>query len=135
MQTEVNGILLAKIGGMESMGRLRLQPREFRLRAGARSEVDRRFLQIVNHLPENVNLSEFIKKTVVTYYNEQSKLSEADKLQQDFFELQEQIDQFVENLRKTIKIVSNEEKPKIAAIKEQMGTLLNQLHESMEKVS
>ena len=117
------------------MGKLRLQPREFRLRAGARSEVDRRFLQIVNHLPENVNLSEFIKKTVVNFYDEQSKLSEADKLQQEFFELQEYLDIFVENLQKAINTAPNEEKPKITVIKEQMGSLLNDLLESVEKVS
>ena len=117
------------------MGKLRLQPREFRLRAGARSEVDRRFLQIVNHLPENINLSEFIKKTVVQYYEEQGKLSEADKLQQDFFELQEQLDKFLENFQKISRVVSNEEKPKIVAIKDKMGNLFNELLESMENVS
>lgn len=117
------------------MGKLRLQPREFRLRAGARSEVDRRFLQIVNLLPENINLSEFIKKTVVTYCEEQSKFSKADKLQQDFFEIQEQLGQFVENLQKVAKTIPNEEKSKIIAIKEKTEILFNSLLESMEDVS
>ena len=117
------------------MGRLRLQPREFRLRAGARSEVDRRFLQIVNHLPENINLSEFIKKTVVDYYEEQSNFSEADKLQRDFFEIQEQLGEFVENLQKAAKTIPNEEKIKITAIKDKMGILFNDLLESMKNVS
>jgi hypothetical protein len=117
------------------MGRLRLQPREFRLRAGARSEVDRKFLRIVNHLPENVNLSEFIKKTVVNYYEEQSKFSEADKLQQDFFEIQEQLGQFVENLQKVAKTIPSEEKPKIATIKDKMESFFSDLLESIENVS
>jgi archaellin len=118
-----------------AMGKLRLQPREFRLRAGARSEVDRRFLQIVNLLPENINLSEFIKKTVVTYYEEQSKFSKADKLQQDFFEIQEQLGQFVENLQKVAKTIPNEEKFKIIVIRDKMEILFNNLLESMENVS
>jgi hypothetical protein len=103
------------------MGRLRLQPREFRLRAGARSEVDRRFLQIVNHLPEDINLSEFIKKTVVEYYNQQSKLSEADKLQQDFLELQERFEEFTENLQRLA--VQNVEAEKVAKIKDDLQKL------------
>jgi len=123
------------MGGRKSMGKLRLQPREFRLRAGARSQVDRSFLQIINHLPENINLSEFIKKTVVNYYEEQSKFSEADKLQQDFFEIQEQLEEFIVNLQKAAKSVPNEEKFKIKALKDKMGTFFNDLLESMENVS
>jgi hypothetical protein len=103
------------------MGRLRIQPREFRLRAGARSEVDRRFLQIVNHLPEDTNLSEFIKKTVVEYCNQQSKLSEADKLQQDFLELQERFEEFTENLQKLA--VQNVDTEKVAKIKDDLQKL------------
>jgi hypothetical protein len=82
------------------MGRLKLQPREFRLRAGARSEMDRHFLQIVNHLPEDTNLSEFIKTAVVEHFQRQSKLSEADLLQQEFLELQERFWDFIENLKR-----------------------------------
>jgi hypothetical protein len=112
------------------MGRLRLQPREFRLRAGARSEVDRCFLQIVNHLPENINLSEFIKKTVVNYYEQQSKFSEADKLQFDFLELQEHFGEFVDNLQRLEGVTQNDEVEKVAKIKDDLENFIKAILES-----
>lgn len=110
------------------MGRLRLQPREFRLRAGARSEVDRRFLQIVNHLPEDTNLSEFIKKTVVDYCDEQSKISASDRLQQDFLELQEHFEEFLNNLGQ-FRVQNADEAEKVAKIKTDLQNLVKTVNE------
>jgi hypothetical protein len=104
------------------MGKLKLQPREFRLRAGARSEVDRHFLQIVNHLPEDTNLSEFIKNAVVKHFELQSKLSEADLLQQELVELQEQMREFSENLNRIAK--KNVEIEKVAKMKADLKELI-----------
>jgi hypothetical protein len=109
------------------MGRLRLQPREFRLRAGARSEVDRRFLQIVNHLPDDSNLSEFIKKTVVEYYDQQSKLSATDKLQQEFLDLEEHFVEFMDKLRRLA--VQNVEVEKVAKIKVDLLKLADEIRD------
>lgn len=75
------------LNGVFEMGKFRLQPREFRLRAGARTELDRQFLQIVGNLPEEANLSEFIKQAVVEHYQQHHKLSELDLLKQEFSEL------------------------------------------------
>ena len=111
------------------MGKLRLQPREFRLRAGARSEVDRQFLQIVNHLPEDTNLSEFIKNAVVKYFERQSKLSEADLLQQELVELQDYFIEFSENLKRIAE--KNIEAEKVAKVKAD----LRELAETITKIS
>lgn len=96
------------------MGKLRLQPREFRLRAGARSEVDRRFLQIVSRLPEDTNLSEYIKTAVVQYNEYQSSLSEADRLQREFDDLLERIGDFMADFQKAR--AKNEEPLKLAEL-------------------
>jgi uncharacterized protein (DUF1697 family) len=107
------------------MGKLRLQPREFRLRAGARSEMDRNFLQIVNHLPEETNLSEFIKNAVVEFYRQQSQLSEVDRLQQEFWELQAQMEAFIAELRSIN--VADHEKEKISQIKSELQLMVENI--------
>ena len=45
-----------------------LQSRQIPLYAGVRSEVDRKFLKIINSLPKKTNLNEFIKSAVVEVY-------------------------------------------------------------------
>ena len=115
------------IGG--KMVKLKLQPREFRLRAGARSEFDRHFLQIVNHLPEDINLSEFIKNAVVEYFELQSKFSEADLLQQEFVELQDRFDGLIEKLRQITE--KGLETEKVAKIKSN----LRELAETIKTIS
>jgi hypothetical protein len=107
------------------MVKLKLQPREFRLRAGARSELDRRFLQIVNHLSEDTNLSEFIKNAVVEHFERQSNLSEADLLQLEFIDLKERFWSFVENIKRIAE--KNVEVDKVAKLQAD-------LHELAEKI-
>ncbi|HBE79512.1 MAG TPA: hypothetical protein DDW65_17305 [Firmicutes bacterium] len=111
------------------MGKLRLQPREFRLRAGARSEMDRNFLQIVNHLPEETNLSEFIKNAVVEFCRQQSQLSVVDHLQQEFWELQAQMEEFIAKLSSIS--VADHEKEKISQIKTDLQLLAENITQSL----
>ncbi len=81
------------------MAKLKLQPREFRLRAGARTELDKQFLQIVGKLPEDINLSEFIKTSVVENYQRQNELSELDLLEEDFNDLADKLYQIKANIK------------------------------------
>ena len=81
------------------MARLKLQPREFRLRAGARTDLDRSFLQIIAALPADANLSEFIKTQVVEGYQRRHHLSDGELLQEELLEIRAQLRDFCLKLR------------------------------------
>lgn len=71
------------------MWKPRLKPREFRFRAGARTELDQSFLRIVSALPKGTNISEFLKSAVVENELRKQELSTFDRLMQDGRELLE----------------------------------------------
>jgi hypothetical protein len=58
----------------------RLKPRQIPLYAGIRSEMDREFLKIINALPEETNLNEFIKSAVVELNRRKKDLSDIEEL-------------------------------------------------------
>lgn len=65
------------------MWKPRLKPREFRFRAGARTELDQSFLRIVSTLPKGTNISEFLKSAVVENEQRKQELSTFDRLMKD----------------------------------------------------
>ena len=71
------------------MWKPRLKPREFRFRAGARTELDQSFLRIVSTLPKGTNISEFLKSAVVENELRKQELSTYDRLMKDGQELLE----------------------------------------------
>ncbi len=73
------------------MWKSRLTPREFRFRAGARTELDQAFLKIINNLPPDINLSEFLKNSVVENELHKQELSEAERLMADLRDSLDQI--------------------------------------------
>lgn len=57
-----------------------LKPKQIPLYAGVRSEMDREFLRIINTLPEETNLNEFIKSAVVELHHHRKDLSDIEEL-------------------------------------------------------
>jgi hypothetical protein len=95
------------------MSLFRLIPKEFRFRAGVRTELDRNFLRIVNMLSDERNLSEFIKKSVVDNYRRQLELTELERLREEFHEtarlLEDLRDRIQREISKTSEIVQKKE--------------------------
>ncbi|TCL60293.1 hypothetical protein EDC14_103646 [Hydrogenispora ethanolica] len=73
------------------MWKPRIKPREFRFRAGARTELDQAFLKIVGNLSPEANLSEFIKSAVVENELRKSEQSPADRMLRESSELLEKV--------------------------------------------
>ena len=57
-----------------------LKPKQIPLYAGTRSEIDREFLRIINVLPEETNLNEFIKLAVVEFHRRKKEISDIEEL-------------------------------------------------------
>lgn len=82
------------------MWKPRIKPREFRFRAGARTELDQAFLKIVGSLSPETNLSEFIKSAVVENDLRKREQSAADRLVNDSRELLEKIQYLILRFQK-----------------------------------
>ncbi|MGE5581467.1 MAG: hypothetical protein ACM3X9_02925 [Bacillota bacterium] len=108
------------------MGKFKLQPREFRLRAGARTDLDRNFLQIVNSLPDEANLSEFIKAAVVESYQRRNKLSEVEQLQQETEEMLEMFNNLCLKFR--IVAAKNPAEAKLEELKTSLKKLADEIY-------
>jgi predicted transcriptional regulator len=82
------------------MSLFRLTPKEFRFRAGVRTELDRNFLRIVNMLSDERNLSEFIKRSVVEDYRRKLEQTELERLREEFHEIAHQFEDLHDRIQR-----------------------------------
>jgi hypothetical protein len=114
------------------MSLFRLTPKEFRFRAGVRTELDRNFLRIVNMLSDKRNLSEFIKKSVVESYRRKLEQTELDRLRDEYRETACQLEDLRDRLQREIDKVSEpEEKSELTEYVLRIKTFLSGFSEGI----
>lgn len=87
-----------------------LKPRQIPLYVGIRSEMDREFLRIINALPEETNLNEFIKSAVVELHRRKKDLSDIEDLKIRLGQLEAKNRELVNRIQSGI-CIAHEEAP------------------------